>query len=657
MHVLAILKQRFQQALVGLTEDPAALLEMIRPAQDPKFGDYQANCAMPLGKELHQPPREVAAKIVERLNLDELCEPPEIAGPGFINLRLRNTWLVRQLAAIQADERLGVAVVAQPRRFVVDYSSPNVAKPMHVGHIRSTVIGDALSRTLRFLGHTVITDNHLGDWGTQFGMVIYGYRHFADPAAFATHPVRELGRVYRQVRQLIDFQEGQTALPNLQAQVADQDAAVTKAARAVADADKAERKKLEKNLRRLETQRNELRAEIAALEARLQTWAADPQLRSLAAQHPDVNQAVLVETAKLHQGDLDNLRLWQEFLPHCRHEIERVYRRLDIQFDFELGESFYHDRLGDVVADFQDRGLARESEGAICIFLPDFDAPMIIRKKDGAYLYATTDLATIQYRMAHWHPDVILYVVDFRQSEHFRKLFAAARLWGYHEVELVHVGFGTVLGDDGRPFRTRAGETVGLEALLDEAVDRAFQVVTENDDAHKDGGELSPEQRAEVASRVGHAAIKYADLSQNRTSDYVFSYDKMVAMQGNTATYLQYSYARTQAILSKSGVSRESLLTSAAPMQLEDDKERLLAVELLRFEEALLDLVADYRPNMLANYLFGLARRFAEFYDACPVLRAEDQATRGSRLQLVELTGRTLQTAMSLLGIRVVDRM
>ena len=292
----------------------------------------------------------------------------------------------------------------------------------------------------------------------------------------------------------------------------------------------------------------------------------------------------------------------------------------------ELGESFYHDRLQGVVSDLMQRDLARESEGAICVFLQGFEAPMIIRKQDGAFLYATTDLATIQYRMQRWSPDVILYVVDFRQSEHFDKLFAAVRHWGYRDVQLRHVEFGTVLGPDNKPYKTRAGDTVGLEGLLDAAVQRVLEVVSANDDAKPDGPELSAEQRQHVARVVGHAAIKYADLSQNRASDYVYSEEKMVALRGNTATYLQYSYARVMNIFAKGQVDMPSLRQAGAEITLSHEKERKLALHLVRFAESLDEVLIDYRPNQLTNYLYELATAFSEFYEACPVLKASSDA-------------------------------
>lgn len=655
MNILNELKQRFTSALTGMTEDVASAVDMIRPSQDAKFGDYQANCAMSLGKQQKQPPRDVAQQIIERLSIDDLCDTPEVAGPGFINLRLRDDWLGEQAARLEADSRMGVELAVNPKTFVVDYSSPNVAKPMHVGHIRSTVIGDALGRTLRFLGHQVISDNHLGDWGTQFGMIIYGYRHFVDPSAYQSDPVAELGRVYRVVRQVMDYYEAKAALPDAQSRAVEL-ASQADIARQQSEAN-AKDKKLAKAAKRAAAQASQAAAHASALAEKIASLEADPAQRTLAAAHADIGRAVLQETAKLHAGDSQNLQLWQEFLPACRDAIQRVYDRLGVEFDQELGESFYHEMLAGVVQDFVERGLARESDGALCVFLDGFDAPMIIRKADGAYLYATTDLATIKYRMETWSPDAILYVVDFRQGEHFQKLFAAARLWGYEHVDLRHVEFGTVLGEDGKPFRTRAGDTVGLEGLLDAAVTRAKQVVSENDDAKPQGPELSEDQRDHIAHVIGHAAIKYADLSQNRASDYVYSEEKMVALKGNTATYLQYSYARVMNIFAKGDVDPESVAAPDSPLTLQHAKERQLALALLRFPEACDEVVTDFRPNHLTNYLFELATLFSEFYEACPVLKAETDADRVNRLRLCYLAARTLKLGLSLLGIQVVDKM
>jgi len=656
MKILAELRHRFRLALAHFVDEPSDLVEMVRPAQDARFGDYQANCAMPLGKRLGRNPREVAAEIVARLDVDPLCATPEIAGPGFINLKLKDEWIIQQLQVAVSDDRLGVAAVEQPRTFVVDYSSPNVAKPMHVGHIRSTVIGDALCRTLRFLGHRLISDNHLGDWGTQFGMIIYGYKHFVNKDAFADKPVAELSRLYKLVNQLVEYHNGLQRLAQLEQRVTQGQADVEKLQRTPTTGDKSQDKIHGKLLRKRQAQADEARRELVDLRARLKAVESDPLQSQAALQHADIGEAVLLETAKLHAGDSENRRLWEEFLPACRREIQRIYDRIQVRFDHEYGESFYQDRLAAVVRDFQQRKLAEESEGAICVFLDGFKAPMIIRKKDGAFLYATTDLATIQLRMQEWNPDSILYIVDHRQAEHFDKLFAAARLWGYGDVELKHVSFGTVMGEDRRPYKTRSGDTIGLEGLLDEAVERAYVIVSNSDNAKPAGAELADDERRHIAQVVGHAAIKYADLSHNRSSDYVFSYDKMLAMNGNTATYMQYSYARVNGIFSKGGVDIGALRQTQA-VQLSEPSERALGLELLRFADALDEMLEDYHPHQLTDYLFELTRVFFAFYEHCHVLQAGSDELRGSRLLLCDLTARTIKQGLELLGIDVVGRM
>jgi arginyl-tRNA synthetase len=660
MHILAELKRRFEKALMALGGDTAELIEMVRPSQDAKFGDYQANCAMPLAKQLGRPPREVAAEIISRLDVADLCEPPEIAGPGFVNLRLRTDWLTREVERAMGNPRLGVAAVTEVRTYIVDYSAPNVAKPMHVGHIRSTVIGDALCRTLRFLGHRVIGDNHLGDWGTQFGMILYGYKNFVDRAAYERDRVGELARLYRLVRKLVDYHDGRRELPSREAEIARRQAEVERQRHQLPTLDPKEGKKAEKNVRQAERALSEMREEIAELRAKLAGVDADPELSRLAAEHADIGRTVLEETARLHEGDAENVTLWREFVPACMEDIERIYRRLGVKFDEVLGESFYHDRLAGVVSDLERKGLARESGGATCVFLEGYDTPMIIRKGDGAFLYATTDLATIQYRMEKWRPDAMLYVVDHRQSLHFEQLFAAARAWGYRDAAMVHVSFGTVLGEDGRPFKTRAGDTVGLEGLLDEAVERALKIVSDNDDAKPSGPELSADERRSVAEAVGIGAVKYADLSQNRTSDYTFSYDKMLAMQGNTATYMQYAHARVRSIFARGEKQLGGELLSGAiagAIRLDHPAERALAIELLRFAEAIEMVLADYRPNQLTNYLFELSNKFSTFYEQCPVLRAETPELVRSRLLLCDLTARVIEQGLELLGIAAVERM
>ncbi|MFI4874395.1 MAG: arginine--tRNA ligase, partial [Blastopirellula sp. JB062] len=385
MNILQALRGRFDAVLKTMVDETTPLLDMIRPATDAKFGDYQANCAMPLGKKLGKKPREIAADIVEKIDLSDMCEPLEIAGPGFINIKLQDAWIEAQLAAAATDERIGVPRVDQPRKYVLDYSSPNVAKPMHVGHIRSTVIGAALANTLRFLGHEVISDNHLGDWGTQFGMIIYGFKHFRDDEAYQASPVAELSRLYRQVRKIADYLEGQAALPVRQAKLTQLIAEIAERSATPPTGDKGADKKAAKELQKLQRQANEMSQALAADEAKFDALAADPKFAQLAADHADIGAAVLNETAKLHAGDEENLALWHEFLPKCREDIQRIYQRLDVTFDYELGESFYHDQLAAVAADFEAKGMATESDGALCVFLEGFKAPMIIRKKDGAF--------------------------------------------------------------------------------------------------------------------------------------------------------------------------------------------------------------------------------------------------------------------------------
>ncbi len=586
MNILREIHRRFVAALTGLADNPAELLSQVRASQDPKFGDYQVNCAMSLGKKLGKPPREIATEIIRRLQIADLCEQPEIAGPGFINLRLRSDFLAQHAATALADTRVGVPTVEKPRTYVVDYSAPNVAKPMHVGHIRSTVIGDCLYRTLKFLGHRTIGDNHLGDWGTQFGIIIHAYRthkeHFKSLGVMER--LGEYGARYAQIS------------------------------------------------REIET---------------------DPNLREM----------VLQETAELHSDNEESFRIWSEICADCKEGLKKIYDRLGVKFDAQLGESFYRDRLSDVVDDLVTKKIARESDGAIGVFFKEGEPPFLIRKQDGAFLYATTDLATIQYRMETWHPDAILYVVDHRQSLHFEHLFATARLWhsDWANVEFKHVSFGTVLGKDGKPFKTRSGDTVGLEGLLDEGVSRALAIVSENDNAKPNGPELSPDERKKIAEAVGIGALKYADLSQNRTSDYVFDYDKMLAMNGNTATYMQYAHARIRGIFIKGqkqlGETAKASQIGSQPITLTHPAERLLALAALQLAEAIDLVLADYRPNQLTSYLFELANRFSTFYENCPVLKAETPELLHSRLALCDLTAKVLRQGLELLGIEVVERM
>ena len=650
MSALAEIRARFVKSLEEIAPNSRQLVDLIRPAQDSRFGDYQVNCAMPLEKLLGRPARQIATLLLEKTQIDDMATA-EIAGPGFINLKLRDDWIQQNLIRAIADQRVGIALTPTPRTYVIDFSSPNVAKPMHVGHIRSTVIGDALTRILRFMGHQAISDNHLGDWGTQFGMIIYGYRHFVDQAAYRISPIDELARLYRLVRVLSDYHESKRELPKATQQLERLNEADVRLKQELAPADKDAAKKQNKELQTLSDKIRDQRETCESLRKTIRTVESDPQLARQARDHADVAQAVLVETAKLHADDPENLRLWHEFLPHCRADIQQIYRRLNVEFDHELGESFYHDRLAAVVESLQQKGLAVESDGAICVFIETFDTPMIIRKKDGAFLYSTSDLATIQYRVEQWQPNAILYVVDHRQHDHFEKLFAAAKKLGFDRLELTHVSFGTVLGDDGTPFKTRSGDTVGLRGLLDEAAQRAITVV------EKTSPEFDEATKRHIAETVGIGALKYADLSQNRTSDYKFSYDKMLALNGNTATYLQYLYARVKGIMAKGEIDVSALRHNPQPFDLRQDIERKLAIKLLRFEEAIADVLVDYKPNILTSYLFELTQTFFEFYEKCTILEAETPALRTSRLQLCDLAGRTVQTGLKLLGIDVVDQM
>lgn len=654
MNFLAELRTRLHRALAEFTETPDVYTQMLRPTQDGRFGDFQANCVMPLAKQRAVPPRDLAAQIVAALDVSDLCEAPEIAGPGFINFRLKTDRLAAATRAIAGDARLGVAPVAAPRKYIVDYSSPNVAKPMHVGHLRSTVIGNALYRILKFVGHDVLSDNHIGDWGTQFGMIIYGYKHFRDDAAYRREPVRELARLYRLVNQLSDYHTLGAELPKLQDLLTEKEQAASAAESAAAAQPKD--KDLQKAAKKARADVAGLKEEIASAQKKRTAVEGDATLKSLADAHPQIAELARKETAKLHVGDAENNRLWHEFLPQCLAALEGMYRRLGISFDMTLGESYYNPMLAGIVEELTNSGLARESDGAICVFNKTSEAPFIVRKKDGAFTYATTDLATIRYRVEELKADAILYVVDARQSEHFIQLFETAGRMGYNDVEFKHVSFGTIMGPDNKPFKTRSGDTVGLESLLDESVEHARQIVDENDD-QKPAPELTPEQRAIVAETVGIGGIIYADLHHNRDSDYVFSWEKMLAKTGDTATYIQYSFARVNGIFRKGGIDPRPLRANPPEVRLGSPQERALASQLNRFSEALADVTVDYRPNQLTQYLYETANAFAGFFENCPVLREEDPALRQSRLVLCDVTARVLKQGLELLGIGVAEQM
>jgi arginyl-tRNA synthetase len=617
MNPLAQLRSTFEPILNQLAPDKSKVpdyLGAIRQVQNADHGDYQANFAMPLAKALGKKPQEVAAEIIAKLPANDMLETPQVAGPGFINLRLKNDWIAARVREMAADERLGVAKAEKPQRFVIDYSSPNVAKPLHVGHLRSTIIGDAITRLLRFLGHTVITDNHLGDWGTQFGMLIFGYRKFLDKAAYAKDPLRELSRVYVEVRHLIA-------------------------------------------------------KEAQDLQIAKQVFPDDVE----DLQTPTLAQCQQ-ETAKLHAGDPANVALWRDFMPHCLEALHAVYRRLGIlPHNHEHGESFYNPMLPAVVEDMLAKGIAFESEGAIVVpnakgNIPKSeeerkkeDPPAILRKRDGAFTYTTSDLATIKYRVESFAPNTLLYVVDFRQALHFRTLFAQARRWGYTHLGLEHISFGSVLGKDAKPLKTREGNASELLPLLDDAIVLGLLRYKESYEGRKASGhevpELSEEEIKEIAEVTGTGAVKYADLNLNRTSDYKYDPDKMLMPEGNTSTYMQYAYARCRAIFRKGQVEEARFRTSPPAVLITLPAERTLCLQLLRLEEYLLSAASEYLPHYITGYLWDLAKAFSGFFENCPVLTAETPELRDSRLLLVDLTGRVIKQSLDLLGIRTVERM
>jgi arginyl-tRNA synthetase len=588
MNVLRLLQEKLAVALEGMVDDVGPYAAMVKPTQDPRHGDYQANCPMALAKLVGRKPVEIANEIIAKLDLGNVLLPPTVAGPGFINLKLRDDWLAARIQEMARGDRLGVELAAEPKTYVIDFSSPNVAKPMHVGHLRSTILGDSLTRLLRFLGHEVIADNHLGDWGTQFGILLYGYKNFVNPAAFAADPVQELARLYLHVRGL--FKKD------------DEEAEDT----------------------------------------------ADP-----------VAEACRQETAKLHAGDPENRRLWELFMPHCYAEIDQIYRRLDVHFDLTNGESFYNPMLPEVVQSLENQGVARPSEGAVAIFFGENETPALVRKRDGAFTYTTTDMATVKYRVDQHDPDAMLYVVDSRQALHFAHIFDAARRWGFTDVDYVHVSFGSVLDPASRkPLKTREGGAPGLEELLDRAVQRAEQVFRDNVvERGDDPASLSEADEKEIFEVVGIGAVKYADLAQNRSSDYAFDLNKMVSTEGNTATYMQYAYARNRSIFRKGGVDPAKLRSDPPMPSLQRPEERALALQLLRLEDALTSAASDYRPHIITGYLWDLSKTYSGFFQNCPVLKAETPELRDSRLLLCDLTARVIQRGLDLLGIRTVERM
>jgi arginyl-tRNA synthetase len=564
--VSEILRERLQNALrdLGFSIDEPVQLS---PTADPRHGDYQTNVAMVLGKKFKQNPRNLAGLIGAKLSMNDIGPEPEIAGPGFINFRLSPEFLSRHLRELALDQRLGVERTDKPKTVVIDFSSPNIAKPMHVGHIRSTILGDTLAKITRFLGHNVITDNHIGDWGTQFGKVIYGWKHLLIARNLDSDSVTELVRIYRQ-------------------------------------------------------------ADL------------------LAKNDPVVLDECRRELVKLQQGEDENLRIWRRCVELSIEEFTKVYELLGVRFDYQLGESFYNPELPRVVQELEDRGLAKVSEGAVVVWDRALsEDPFIIRKSDGGYGYATTDIATVEYRVKHWVAEAVWYVVGAPQRLHFQQLFGVAKRLGY-EVDFQHVAFGSILGEDKKLMRTRSGESISLKSLLEEAVSRATAIVSEKNPA------LSEEDRDTIGSIVGIGAVKYAELSQHRMSDYIFSWDRMLSLQGNTAPYLQNAYVRCRSIFRK--MSGPFTVTSS--LTLREKPELDLAKKILLFPDVVPAILDGFKPNILATYLYELAAEFHGFYESCPVLSAEP-LVRETRLMLCDVFSRVLEAGLDLLGIQVPEKM
>ena len=576
-------------------------------------------------------PRQLAEQVKAKFSAEELCEAVEIAGAGFLNFRLKKAAIETALQSAARGEHLFFQKTETPRTIVVDFSSPNVAKPMHVGHIRSTILGDSLARIFRLLGHCVITDNHIGDWGTQFGMLLYGWKNDVDQDALKVDAISELERVYRKIQSEIKSQT-QAAL----------------------------HKRFPQEIARL-------RESGLTDEDKI----CDKVIADLGPNRPldlsPVDQASRAELVKLQGGDGENLSIWREMIALSEKQFRCVYQRLNIKFDYTYGESFYNPWLKEVVRELQAKNIAHDSGGAIAVFsdgsVPQKedpfliqrdgkweDNPAMVQKTDGGFNYTTTDLATLKYRLETWQPNEIVYVTDGRQQLHFNQIFATFRRWHPEaKMKLAHVWFGSILGEDGKPFKTRSGDTIKLEDLLDEAEERAFKAVSEKNPA------LAESERKEIARVVGLGSIKYADLSQNRQSDIVFNWDKMLSLQGNTAPYLQYAYTRVRSIFRKAEET-SNIEHRTSNIELNAPEEIALAKHLLNFGLVLEAAADDYRPNYLCSFLYELSGHFARFYENCPVLKAEG-AQRGARLALCDLTARVLKQGLEVLGIETTEQM
>lgn len=579
MNIRELLNERVLQAMHACGV-PDHLPAVIAPGKKAGFGDYQANGAMGAAKAMGTNPRELAARIVEQLDLQGIAEKIEIAGPGFINIDLDPNWLGQQVAIAERDDRMGVANVAQPQTVVIDYSGPNLAKEMHVGHLRSTIIGDALARLLEHQGNRVIRQNHVGDWGTQFGMLIAELEEQLGADREADMALKDLEVFYQQAKKHFD-----------------DDAAF---------ADKAR------------------------------------------------NYVV-----RLQSGDEAILALWQQFKEVSLHHSTEIYQQLNVTLtdDDVRGESFYNDELAPLVADLQQKNLAVENDGAQVVFLQELadkegnPSPVIIRKQGGGFLYATTDLAALKYRVNTLGANRIMYFIDARQSLHMQQVFTIARKAGYVDdiTSLEHLAFGTMMGSDGKPFKTRTGGTVKLAELLVEAIERATSVVSEKN------SELSAEEIQTIARKVGIGAVKYADLSKTRTNDYLFSWDSMLSFEGNTAPYLQYAYTRVKSIFRKAEIDAATL---SGDITIGTVQEKVLAIRLLQFGETLDQVAREALPHLLCTYLYDVASLYMSFYEACPILKSDvSPEVRNSRLRLCHLVARTLQQGLDLLGIEVMEKM
>ncbi|HDR0618455.1 arginine--tRNA ligase [Pasteurella multocida] len=577
MNIQSILSHKIQQAMIASGADTQSDA-LVRQSAKVQFGDYQANGIMAAAKKLGRNPREFAQQVIEQLDLSEITEKIEIAGPGFINLFLDKNWLAEQISLAANDEKLGIQAT-ETQTVVADYSSPNVAKEMHVGHLRSTIIGDAVVRTLEFLGNKVIRANHVGDWGTQFGMLI-AYLEKVENENASEMELSDLEAFYRAAKEHYD---------------------------------------------------------------------SDPVFAEKARNY----------VVKLQRGDEYCRTMWKKLVDITMQQNQRNYDRLNVTLTEKdvMGESLYNPMLSDIVADLKQQGLAVEDEGAFVVYLDEFKnkegEPMgvIVQKKDGGFLYTTTDIAAAKYRYETLKADRALVFSDTRQSQHMQQAWLITRKAGYvpDSFQLEHKNFGMMLGKDGKPFKTRTGGTVKLADLLDEAVERATQLIQEKSTA------LSAQEKAAVIEAVAIGSVKYADLSKNRTTDYVFDWDNMLSFEGNTAPYMQYAYTRIRSIFNRSELNEQDL--SESPVVLSNEKERLLAIKLLQFEEAIQIVAKEGTPHVLCTYLYELAGVFSSFYEQCPILNNEDEQIKRSRLKLALLTEKTLKQGLDLLGIKTVDKM